>query len=730
MNSTAETAENEPEVETAPERGPRLGPLALFILICVAARVFLVAEIPSTFRNLIVDDLLYATMADDIAAGDWLGPYDERTFVKSCGFPIFLAAMMKAGIPLRLAQESLWAIACLVLVWSGRRVGVPRLVAGITFFYAYFSPAAFAGSFTRVLREGVYGSIVLCVAGLAIALLSSLAIWKRMLIALGLGVAMAALWHLREEGIWVLPPLAIAAVGLVWLERRRSSSWMKALVVLVIFALPAVLGPIASWEWLRRKNEQVYGEAITLEVKEPEFKAALGAIMRVKPDRRYRYEPISKETLEKLYQVSPSLASLRGYLDGPTYRSNWMVGENGGRVINATSFLIRKGAAIEGHYRDPTTAKAFYAKMAKEINDACDHGDLPADERRDSVHPALGSERWSDLRAGLERAASDLWELRLDSVRDKPRLPIVDVSPEDHERYLRVVGESKSPDLDGLLFRTELLRGIGSVTRWSMPWLAIGGALGLLIQLAYLRKRGAEALLWAQLILLTLCAARVLVVALLGTLLFPTGSTYLLPAFPVFAVACVLGIHGGIKVLRGARCQGARTSRHMNLVHCLLLMATVGSGGYLLHRKVSTESQRIIRTSAYAIADRDALDLIAFGRDLTVDLAATPALSVGSDSGRINLNFHVVNRQRVRPEEIVVRGRLVSSVTRKFAVTVRGQGKGWSGLRKLEFDAEPGGRFQWTLSLAARRLDEIGVSANVSADTRLIIDEIVARPAR
>ena len=63
---------------------------ALFALI--AARVLLVYDPPLSARWLPHDDLLFVQHAAHIAAGNWLGPYDELTLVRPPGYPLFIAA--------------------------------------------------------------------------------------------------------------------------------------------------------------------------------------------------------------------------------------------------------------------------------------------------------------------------------------------------------------------------------------------------------------------------------------------------------------------------------------------------------------------------------------------------------------------------------------------------------------------------------------------------------------
>ena len=78
--------------------------IPIFYLVVAAASFALRHAIPvQAEAGAIHDDALFVRLATHVAAGDWLGPYDQLTLAKGAGYPVFIALAWLAGIPLKLA---------------------------------------------------------------------------------------------------------------------------------------------------------------------------------------------------------------------------------------------------------------------------------------------------------------------------------------------------------------------------------------------------------------------------------------------------------------------------------------------------------------------------------------------------------------------------------------------------------------------------------------------------
>ncbi|HYN43588.1 MAG TPA: hypothetical protein VE129_17555, partial [Thermoanaerobaculia bacterium] len=153
------------------------------------------------------DDALYIRLADSAARGEWLGPYDETTLSKGPFFPLFAAAAHRAGIPLFQAERSLYAGACALLVLSVASAVRTNAMRFVLFAILILNPVVV----TRAAREGIYPALTLLVLAGGIGVLCWLpSSHRRAAPWAGLcGVSLGALWLTREEGIWIVPSVAL-----------------------------------------------------------------------------------------------------------------------------------------------------------------------------------------------------------------------------------------------------------------------------------------------------------------------------------------------------------------------------------------------------------------------------------------------------------------------------------------------------------------------------------------
>jgi len=143
----------------------------------------------------LLDDRLYLDLAAHVAAGDWLGPYNNGTLAKSPLYSIWVAACHRLGLPLLLAQHALHALACAaVVVGLAARVRSKLALAGI-FVLLLFDPRSYDAHALRVIREGIYPALTLFVFAGMIGALLRLRAAKRVL------AGWLALWGIAIKAI-------------------------------------------------------------------------------------------------------------------------------------------------------------------------------------------------------------------------------------------------------------------------------------------------------------------------------------------------------------------------------------------------------------------------------------------------------------------------------------------------------------------------------------------------
>jgi hypothetical protein len=198
---------------------------------------------------------------------------------------------------------------------------------------------------------------------------------------------------------------AIASWREWWVSRdwvrargRLSQALFRGIVAATAFA--AVVGAVDAINWSR------YGVFMNNELRSEAFQAAYGALVRIRPQRWQRYVIVSEDAREKAYSVSAAARELQPTLDGKgsegeAWRANRVAACNAMHIppyINyvdpcpdiRSGFLLwalRDAVRMAGYYRSAGDAQAFYLRLARELNQACDDGRLSCLPVRSTLFP-------------------------------------------------------------------------------------------------------------------------------------------------------------------------------------------------------------------------------------------------------------------------------------------------------------------------------------------------------
>ena len=475
-------------------------------VVLVAAKLWLVsAQTVYAIGPAGHDDRLFLEQASSLLAGRWLGPYSQFALMKGPMYSLFIAAVFLLGVPLFTAQHLLYASACWTLVAALRPLVPGRGLRTAIFAAVLFNPVTYDGyRMMRVTRQALLPALSLMIVAGLVAMYARRSGPKRSLLpwAVLTGTALPAFWMTREDSVWMLPCIAllwIAAAVAVWRERLPDR-----LARLALLALPA-LGWAAGMGIVAAANLHYYGLFTTCEFRRAEFKDAYGALMRVEPAVWRPGVVVPREARARIYAASPAFSELRSYLEGPG-GEGWAAASQvvthlppsehefaGGWFV----WALRDAVISSGHGRSGPDAIAFYARLASEVNGACDGGVLKGGPRRSGFQPPLRREVlrpvWdSSLEAA--RLAFLFQGIYVDSppsVGDYSSLILfADLT---RGRLSPVPGGAhiwpKQHWLDRV--RLDLLKKIAAAYAWTAPWAVGAGALACLgaVAAALLRRK-------------------------------------------------------------------------------------------------------------------------------------------------------------------------------------------------------------------------------------------------
>ena len=364
--------------------------------IGVAAMVALKLWLTSEIRVLPLyaphDASNFVEHAKAFLSGDWFGPYDNLTLIKGAAFPLYLAAVQESGLPLPLAHQLLYASACLIACLAAAPLIRNPYVRLLPFALLYFNPFTFSSFAWVAYRSQLTESEALIAVSCAFAIFLRRRQPARSLVPwiVGLDVSFAAFWLTREEGVWLVPCLAIPLAAYLWALRREARPELaRRAAALSSF----VLVWVAAVGTVTIVNGYRYGWYTTVEMQAPEFVSAYNALARIEVAPVY-HVAVPRAAREIAYAASPAAAELRAGLEGSigkgwtnTSCTAWNVCSDigGGWFM----WAFRDAVAVAGHYRSAPEARAFYVELARQLDAACDSGRIRCLRKARTLVPPL-----------------------------------------------------------------------------------------------------------------------------------------------------------------------------------------------------------------------------------------------------------------------------------------------------------------------------------------------------
>lgn len=326
------------------------------------------------------DSLKYIGMAETILKGEWLGPYDQMTLIRSPVYSFLLSVNALMGWPLHVLQQVFYLASILILAFALRVSGLSNWRIVVVSVLCVFHPLPFYCA-NFVVTEAWYVPSATCVMagalGLTAACLGSRIHYCFWMIIIS--TSLPLFWYLRPEGIWIIPFLIVC--GLYFLRSAgmsRRFPWPRVLTALV---LPVVC-VYALGYGIRSLNQQYYGVAVIHELEEREFKRAFGWLTRLAPQAHRPHVPISQKAFDQAYKISPHFALLKPFLSQQVNGQGWTqfgcewMGICDEIAGGWTVWAIRDAAASVGMYGSAPKARRFYADVAQEIQEACKNEEI------------------------------------------------------------------------------------------------------------------------------------------------------------------------------------------------------------------------------------------------------------------------------------------------------------------------------------------------------------------
>ena len=371
--------------------------VAAYFIVSIICYIVIISHRPmSIYPNAGGDDGLFITLGRYLVDGNWLGPFDQHTLMKGPGYPAFLALVQVSGLPISIAHALFHCFSITFFVIIAHRFIKSHLLSALLFGVLLWHPVSLSVYLTRVIREQIYcGQVLIVLATFFAMAFCRSDKFRRPAFAIFSGLMLGWYWLTREEGVWILPALAIIVAAAAWKFFHAGDRWSYIVPLTVLICTFAVVQG-----GYRAANLWKYGKFIGVDVKEPNFERALQAINSVRSGGNMPFVSATKVARQQIYVVSPTFASLKEFIEGPSVSEVTEItckyypiscGEIAGGWF---MWALRDAAGTNGHFSSPATASQFFKNIADEITTACTTGQLVCSKQ---LIPEMPQISWKDL---------------------------------------------------------------------------------------------------------------------------------------------------------------------------------------------------------------------------------------------------------------------------------------------------------------------------------------------
>lgn len=340
-----------------------------------------------------LDDDLYFAWAQSIAAGKWLGEYNYLTLSKYPFFGIYLAAVHLLGVPVLVANATMWVLLGAVCVWAFAPVVKTNLYRLVLFTAVIYNPASYAEHNLRIYRDAIFP--VLCtlffvsLAGWALRLKDKISRSTPFLVVAG--IALGCGWICREDGFWLLPfgivAIAICIIYII-IDKELKNKGLR----IVLTSVPAVI-TLACVLTICNLNNKYYGVFTLSDFDDGAFAQCFGTMTSLSHKDWHPLVSVPEDVRMRMYDGCPSFKQFYQYLDDEdsSIRRGYRNKEIGDYKSGHLYWGMRRAAQELGIYETAAEAEKFWSQLAAEV-EALRIADPDALPRRSSLTPPIRAE--------------------------------------------------------------------------------------------------------------------------------------------------------------------------------------------------------------------------------------------------------------------------------------------------------------------------------------------------
>ncbi|MCX4249699.1 MAG: hypothetical protein OSJ65_08085 [Bacilli bacterium] len=346
--------------------------LCIFFLFFVTFfRIALISYLPFGVRiTRPYDQVLMANMAKNIINTGWLGIYDDKILTKGIIYPFFLVGSHISRLPYYIFFTLFYIISVLVFLKSiYHLLGNKRTI--ILYLIFLFNPVSFSKTtFLEIYRNSLgMCTVLLFIAAFIFLYRNYQKRLSHLFSSMFLGFVIMLILYTREDGIWIYPTLILFLI-VFFLKCRRLYVIRFFITIFLIFIPTLTFGSV-----IKMINYDHYGIYYINELKEGYYPKFFLDLLQIDGVKRKYHQVLTKESLEKAFEVSPTLGELKEDFEKEFFRyeDNFLTDYS---MWSVRTFIYNKN-----HFTSGKDASKYFETVYKELENGFKSGYLKRDKR-------------------------------------------------------------------------------------------------------------------------------------------------------------------------------------------------------------------------------------------------------------------------------------------------------------------------------------------------------------
>lgn len=325
------------------------------------------------------------------------------SLVKTMSFPLYVRLIHRMHLNYTLSVSILWVFAALSVFNVAQKYFKNKYLSLVSYLYFLFLPMAFDSWMgTRIYRNSIIAPFVIIVFSLILINVKDIISNEQkkflqyictIIRTFILGILFTFTYFIKEDGLWMFACLiffSIASVIAIIYHLIKTRNWQRTILYSIIICIP-----FASFNYgtnnYKEINEKYFGVSAIQTRTSGELGEFVNNVYKVKSQKQNWYVWAPKDSIEKVFKVSPTLQEYPELLQSIEH-TPWFAGDISKKPIQGDflTWVLRSSLSDTGIWKSEKQIDKLFSKVNNEIESAFNTGELEKTDKIQLLSSAVG----------------------------------------------------------------------------------------------------------------------------------------------------------------------------------------------------------------------------------------------------------------------------------------------------------------------------------------------------